>query len=314
MSDSYAQEGRTIGHLSGPEDGPSVVIVAGLHGNETAGVEASQRVFASLGQAITQIRGDLCALRGNVSALQHGRRFVDLDLNRMWMPDRVESIRGSGPKGIDEVECRELLDLYTTVDHTLQRARGSSLILDLHSSSSESTPFTLEGHHLLDERDRQILDVPAIIDPSGFFRGTFMNYFRSRGFLASIFEAGQNFAEETVRNHETAIWAVLAGMGLVQKSDIPETISPLDVYHNGDSDLPATLELFYRHAVLPEDEFRMLPGFRNFDPVQRGQPLGEDRRGPVNSPDEGRVFLPLYQSEGEDGFFLVRDIPQTDVY
>ncbi len=314
MSFAFASEERTIGQLSGRAYGPSIVIVAGLHGNETAGVEASQRVLATLTQENTPIRGDLRALRGNVSALQHGRRFLDLDLNRLWMPEQVELIRRSGTNDLDEVECRELVELYTTVNQTLQGARGRCLILDLHSSSSESTPFTLEGHYLKDERDRQILDVPAIIDTSGFFRGTFMSYFRSRGCLASIFEAGQNFAHETVRNHETAIWTVLAGMGLVQKSDIPETISPLDVYHNGDSDLPATLELFYRHAVLPEDEFRMLPGFRNFDPVQRGQPLGEDRRGPVNSPDEGRVFLPLYQSEGEDGFFLVRDIPQTDVY
>jgi succinylglutamate desuccinylase len=88
------------------------------------------------------------------------------------------------------------------------------------------------------------------------------------------------------------------GFGLLQRSGLPDPTS--------------SLELFYRHAVLPEDNFQMLPGFKNFDPVKQGQQLGVDKSGPVYSPDDGRVFLPLYQPEGEDGFFLVRDIPDLN--
>jgi succinylglutamate desuccinylase len=238
---------------------------------------------------------------------------VDLDLNRMWTPDQVESILQIGPDNFRDTESRELFELSTAVEQILRRARGDSLIFDLHSSSSVSAPFTLEGHCLVDERKNQILDVPSIIDTAGFFGGTFMSYFRNQGHMASVFEAGRNQTEETIRNHETAIWTILVGFGLLQRSGLPDPASSLDLHHNGSPHLPASLELFYRHAVLPEDNFKMLPGFKNFDPVQRGQQLGVDKSGPVHSPDDGRVFLPLYQPEGEDGFFLVRDMADLNL-
>ena len=308
MDFSIVQEQRLIGEEHGRQDGPCVIIVAGLHGNETAGVEAVQQVLAAITQEEIPLDGDLFALRGNVTALRQNRRFVDRDLNRIWTADQVKSIRRRGPDNLDEVESRELFLLHTAIEQVLQQARGRTSLLDLHCSSSISTPFTLEGHHLLDGLSRQILEVPAVIDTAGFFGGTFMNFVRGQGHIAVIFEAGQNLAEETVQNHETAIWATLVGVGLVQESDLPAVVPARGGYHNGASNLPDRLELFYRHAILPTDNFRMLPGFRNFDTVREEQILGHDDKGPVCSPADGRIFLPLYQQTGEDGFFLVREV------
>ena len=308
MDLSATNQQRLIGEKHGRRDGPCVIVVAGLHGNETAGIDAAQQVLATLTRGEIPLRGDLYAIRGNVSALQENRRFVDRDLNRIWRPDQVDSISRHCPDDLEEVEFRELRELRATIDQALQQARGGGLILDLHSSSSVSPPFTLEGHHLVDGRSRQILEVPAVIDTAGFFGGTFMNFFRSQGFLAVIFEAGQNLADETIRNHETAIWATLVGLGVVQESDLPELVPARGSYHDGASSLPSRLELFYRHAIQPTDNFQMSPGFRNFDRVDEQQILGHDDQGPVLSPSDGRIFLPLYQSTGEDGFFLVRDV------
>jgi hypothetical protein len=46
----------------------------------------------------------------------------------------------------------------------------------------------------------------------------------------------------------------------------------------------------------------------NFQPVIRGQLLARDRNGEIRAPENGRILLPLYQSQGSDGFFLVRKI------
>ena len=67
------------------------------------------------------------------------------------------------------------------------------------------------------------------------------------------------------------------------------------------------MELTYRHPVTEQDRFTMVPGFKNFDPVRAGQLLAHDRGGEIHAPADGRLFLPLYQAVGEDGFFLVRD-------
>lgn len=52
----------------------------------------------------------------------------------------------------------------------------------------------------------------------------------------------------------------------------------------------------------------MRPGFANFAPVTQGQPLADDSGGEVLSPEDGMIFLPLYQEQGDDGFFIVRPI------
>ena len=52
----------------------------------------------------------------------------------------------------------------------------------------------------------------------------------------------------------------------------------------------------------------MNPGFRNLQQVERGQRLGEDRGGDILSSESGRILMPLYQNQGNDGFFIVREV------
>ena len=56
------------------------------------------------------------------------------------------------------------------------------------------------------------------------------------------------------------------------------------------------------------DDFVMEPGFTNFQPVERGQTLARDRRGPILARESGQILMPLYQKQGTDGFFLVRQV------
>ena len=52
----------------------------------------------------------------------------------------------------------------------------------------------------------------------------------------------------------------------------------------------------------------MEPGFRNFDPVRRAQILATDRDGEITAPESGLIMMPLYQKQGNDGFFIVRPV------
>lgn len=44
-----APRGRVLGRIRGEAPGPTLVVVAGMHGNELGGVEAVRRVLARLG-------------------------------------------------------------------------------------------------------------------------------------------------------------------------------------------------------------------------------------------------------------------------
>jgi succinylglutamate desuccinylase len=53
----------------------------------------------------------------------------------------------------------------------------------------------------------------------------------------------------------------------------------------------------------------MAPGFTSFQPVDAGQRVGEWGDGQaVIAPEGGRLLMPLYQPQGDDGFFLTRDV------
>lgn len=68
------------------------------------------------------------------------------------------------------------------------------------------------------------------------------------------------------------------------------------------------LEVRHREAIAPEDEFVMNPGFENFQPVTRGQILASNKRGAIRAVESGLILMPLYQKQGEDGFFIGREI------
>jgi len=50
----------------------------------------------------------------------------------------------------------------------------------------------------------------------------------------------------------------------------------------------------------------MKPGYRHFQRVVKGETLGTDHGGEVRAREAGVVLLPLYQVQGDDGFFLGR--------
>jgi hypothetical protein len=56
----------------------------------------------------------------------------------------------------------------------------------------------------------------------------------------------------------------------------------------------------------------MKPGFQNFQPVRRGEELAHVDPGTgvraVQCPFDGRLLMPRYQSLGDDGFFLGREV------
>ena len=106
---------------------------------------------------------------------------------------------------------------------------------------------------------------------------------------------------------EAGIWLAIAALGLLPEGRLPEASAARKLLRRGLEELPHLMEMRYRHAVEPADQFRMGPGWRNFQPVRAGETVAWDARGEVRAALTGRMLMPLYQAQGEDGFFLVRE-------
>ncbi len=104
------------------------------------------------------------------------------------------------------------------------------------------------------------------------------------------------------------MWVALVRAGCLEPDEVPGP-DPRAVLARAASEHPRVVEVRYRHAVPRDRRFRMERGFRSFQRVEAGQKLGEWEDGEtVRAPEAGRILMPLYQNQGDDGFFLVRDV------
>lgn len=306
MTDEQRFE-RIVGSYDRGIPGPMIVIVAGIHGNEPAGVQAARRVIDALQRDRLPLRGGLMALAGNLMALRQAERFVERDLNRQWLDAQVESLR-TQEANLDcseDVEQRELLRIF---DRCVAEASGPVVFFDLHSSSADGPPFCCLGDTLPNRRIAFALGVPVILGLEETIDGAVLEYFSERGLPGVAIEGGQHDALHTVDRLEAAIWLGLVAAGSLQEAAVPDLAGKRRVLREASRGVPPVVEVREHHRVTGADEFVMEPGFRSFQTVQKGDLLARDRSGDVLAVEAGRVLLPLYQGQGEDGFFLCRDV------
>ena len=149
---------RILGDLSGSESAPStgekpptLICVGGLHGNEPAGVEALKRVFARLEADPSCLVGRAVGLSGNRRALAARKRFLEDDLNRHWIPARVERLHTSDQRL--RAENMELVELDRELQTLLDEAEGLVYFLDIHTTSGEG-PARLQAQAGPDAAER----------------------------------------------------------------------------------------------------------------------------------------------------------------
>ncbi|HEX4996692.1 MAG TPA: succinylglutamate desuccinylase/aspartoacylase family protein [Terriglobia bacterium] len=295
---------RVIGRF-GSGDGPLIITVGGIHGNEPAGVTASQRVLETLRARKPRFRGEYLALAGNIPALEAGRRYIDEDLNRIWLPDRFARLdAGFTPATIEELQLKEL---RVEVQQASSRAAPDVYFLDLHSTSAAGSAFSIFADTMHNRRLANALPCPMVLGLEEHLQGTFLNHINELGYAAVGFEGGQNASAAAVDAHEQGIWKTFVETGCLDATDIPEPIR--EALENGrNARLPRIVEIRYLHTIYPGEAFVMCPGFENLASVRKGETLARDQHGEIRSPETGFILMPLYQAQGTEGFFLVRRV------
>ena len=301
---------RLSGRVRGVDPGPTLIAIGGLHGNEPSGLVAGARLLAAIGAVAggTALRGELVVLAGNRGALPLGKRFVDRDLNRGWTAARMEALRsGSLPEAFaPAAEDREQIDLDRAISEARARARGPVHLLDLHTTSAAGIPFGMIGSSPESSRFARQFPLPIIGGLLGALEGVLLDYMSAAGLITLGVEAGQNEDPASVDRHEAVLWIALVAAGLLEERAAPHLERCRAILRDAALARPARIEVFHRHPISPGDGFRMEPGFANIAPVEEGQLLARDRRGEIRAPERCLVLLPLYQSLGDDGFFLGR--------
>jgi succinylglutamate desuccinylase len=300
-------EERVLGRTRGSGPGPTLICVAALHGNEPCGVGALRRIFRALGSGDVELRGEIVGFTGNRKALVEGRRFLSRDLNRLWTEREARRIEASGPP-FDAPEDEELYELDRHLRDAFQAARGAVYLLDLHSTSGPGPAFAVLDDTLENRAFAMQLPVPVVLGIEEELDGTLTSYLLTRGAVTAGFECGQHDDPASVDRGEAAVWLALEASGVLPRGSRPEVETARRLLAASAPGLPRVVETLYRHPIPIGEPFRTEPGFVSFQPIRARQTIGWNLEGPVRAPRGGRILMPLYQPQGNDGFFIVRDV------
>lgn len=299
---------RVIGSISTGKPGPTVVFFGGIHGNEPAGVLALEEVLGTLESGRVSLeRGTVIGIRGNLPALARKERFLEDDLNRLWGRKRLEKALEK-PEASRSSEERELAVLYKGVHEILSKHEPPFYFIDLHTTSSRTLPFITINDSIINRRFSEKFPVPVILGIEEYLDGPLLSYINELGYMALGFESGQHDDPVAVRNAVDFIWLALSYSGAV--SSMPgqqEHFNRLKKAAFGDHHF---YEIFYRHELPESHSFKMEEGFWSFQALPKGTLLATEKGMPVAMEKKGILFMPLYQKQGEEGFFLIRRTPK----
>ncbi len=302
-------EGREIGRILGDAPGPTLIAVAGIHGNEPAGVGAARRVLATLARRQGRMVGELVALAGNLGAMRQGVRYRERDLNRVWTKARIADVEARARSGAPlDAEDEEQIELLRAIRAAIARARGPVYLIDLHTTSAHGLPFVLFGETLKQRRFTSAFPLPLMVGLEEQLDGVLSSYWTTQGIVTCGVEGGQHDDPGSIDNLEAVLLLGAESAGLLGPGITAETGAAYALLERRRGDLPRVMEVVSRRAITPADEFVMEPGFLNLARARAGQLLARDKSGPIRASKDGFVILPLYQGQGADGFFWGREL------
>ena len=292
-----------IGHVKGKHGFPTIVAFGGIHGNEKAGVVALEKVFKTIKEDNISFHGNFYGIQGNISALNNNSRFIDEDLNRIWTKRRIKYINDETYTSIESMQQKKL---YSIIKEILKTSIGPFYFIDLHTTSASTSPFITISDSLSNRKFSSKFNVPIILGIEEFLDGLLLTFLSEYGHVSLGFEAGQHDEKKAIDNCEFFIWKTLALTKCINKKRVKNYSDLRDSFYK------ITTSDFYhikeKHTINKGDDFVMEMGFENFQEVKVGDFLANSNGKKIIAKTAGKIFMPLYQKQGKEGFFIIKKV------
>ncbi len=292
---------RCIGEYETGNQGPLLFVSAGIHGNEPSGVTALKKVFEILKREKPSISGKVVGVYGNRSALEKGVRYMDEDLNRTWTVENV----ANGAR--DTNEKQEMFDIIDVLKAHPESRYSKRYFLDCHTTSSDSLPYISVQEVGDNDVWAHRFPVYIIRGFSDIVFGCIDHYLSRIGVTGFVFEGGQHESKDAIDYHEGMIWLALSyacRLDLENLHEYPKAVEKV-LQQNQEQ---KTFEIVHRHSIENDDRFEMQPGYENFQSIEKGEFLATHNGEKIVSKWDAFIFMPLYQAQGNDGFFVVEEV------
>ncbi len=263
--------------IQGQTEGPTSVILGGVHGNEVCGVEAIDTILPNLNIE----HGTLWIGKANLRAIDQNVRSVDANLNRMFVDD--EFLSQADKEGYEYRRAQEIKPI-------LQEAGA---LLDVHASFTPGArPFAICEPNAKDI----VSKLPVDLVVSGFDEvepGGTDYYMNKLGKVGICVECGYLGDPAATGIAIDSIKSFLAVRGHIDQGT--------PTY--GQAQEFIRMYKLYKTKV----NFNLDHDFEDFEDVSEGQYLGTDGDEAVQAEQNGIiVFARNRPSAGEEAFLLGR--------
>jgi len=298
---------RKIGKLGGDREGPVLIFLGGMHGNEPSGMAALHEVFESYSSNNESFFGTAYAFSGNLGALSKGHRFIKEDLNRLWNEEKMLLLNESKlvENGL-EYEEGEQVELFREIKAIMSQHNGPFAFFDLHTTSSHSVPFILINDTMNNRNLAKKFPLRIILGIEEYLNGPFLSYINDLGYISLAFEAGEHNDANSFLLHKKFILQCFLLTGFIKDEGLYQ-----ELIDNESKKMfsHAFFEILHRYEIDNEEEFVMNEGYANFDKVKKGMVVAKNQHGPIEIKESSYLFMPLYQTKGSEGFYLIKLIP-----
>lgn len=296
---------RIIGKIKGNKKGPTIVFFSGIHGNESAGVFALQEVLNSIKSKKEIVKGNIYGVLGNPKALELNQRYVDSDLNRIWTSSNIETLKTKERLNTEE---KEQVELYCLLKEILKNNKGPFYFIDLHTTSSRTPPFITINDAIINRKFSKLFPVPIVLGIEEYLNGPLLSYINELGYVSLGFESGQHDEHNAITNGIAFIYLSLVFANIINKADVLDYNKHYDQLNGTSNNITDIFEVIYLHKIKNGEIFKMKTGFKSFQHIKRGEALAISDNKEIVSKYNAKIFMPLYQTNGREGFFIIKRI------
>ena len=294
---------RTLFKIEGDKNGATIIFFGGIHGNEPAGIFALQSVLNHIEKR--NVNGNIYAISGNLNALKQRKRFINQDLNRLWSETQLTRILQT--KSIIS-EHQEQLEIYQLINDILNKNNGPFYFIDLHTTSSKTIPFITINDAIINRKFSEHFPVPKVLGIEEYLNGPLLSYINTLGYVSLGFESGQHDDKNSIYNCIAFINLVLKQTNILSSLNTEKHFQMLKKSTQNLSDF---FEIVLLHKIENFDSFEILPSFKSFESITKGELIAKHNNKEITAKHSGRIFMPLYQKSGNEGFFLIKTIPSV---
>ena len=260
-------------NIKGKVKGKNLAVISVVHGTEICGVAAIKNLLPN----INIIRGTVTFIFANEKAIRDKKRFVDKDLNRLFV--KSSQLSSEQKRSYEYQRARELKGIL----------RKCNALLDIHSSATpKAKPFVI-----CEPRSFKVARyLPFSIVSNGWDKiqhgGT--DYFVNKnGGQGICVECGYNFDPSAIKKAKSAVLSFLKYFGAVNGRKL--TVRKQKLF---------TVKKMY----MTKQNFKPAKHFKDFEFVKEGSLIGFDGGVPVKIKSDGGVVFVRGRTKPKEEAFL----------